>query len=221
MTSGNFEPRPYQSLWKLLKKGKKVNRLILLYKGLTSEASIPTDGLNLKPRCGRNQHSMAFQTHIANTDVYKGNFFFQIIRDWNLLLDSLMSSAEDAEDCVSNKHQKWDPLRAMKRFKRRKVGHTTSFHFWSLLWWELGTNFPNHRSWWVIVVSAFLLLLLTPNNQLLIITGRRCRETTRKSYENEKWFSWLNSIHLYEREHDDAIKITKVTTIKNIKYWSY
>ena len=25
----------------------------------------------------------------------------------------------------------------------------------SLLWWELGTNFPNHRSWWMIIVSPF------------------------------------------------------------------
>ena len=48
-----------------------------------------------------NQHSMAFQTPIANTDVYKGSFFPQTIRDWNALHDSLISSAEDAEDCVA------------------------------------------------------------------------------------------------------------------------
>ena len=28
---------------------------------------------------------MAFQTPIANTDVYKGSFFPQTIRDWNAL----------------------------------------------------------------------------------------------------------------------------------------
>ena len=61
---------------------------------------------------GRNQHSMAFQTPIANTDVQKGSFFPQIIRDWNALPDSLISSAEDA----------WIVLLS------------------SLLWWELGTN---------------------------------------------------------------------------------
>ena len=44
---------------------------------------------------------MAFQTPIANTDVYKGSFFPQTIRDWNALPDSLFSSAEDAEDCVA------------------------------------------------------------------------------------------------------------------------
>ena len=47
------------------------------------------------------QHSMAFQTPIANTDIYKGSFFPQTIRDWNALPDSLISSAEDAEDCVA------------------------------------------------------------------------------------------------------------------------
>ena len=45
---------------------------------------------------------MAFQTSIANTDVYKGTFFPKTVRDWNALSDSLISSAEDAEDCVAN-----------------------------------------------------------------------------------------------------------------------
>ena len=44
---------------------------------------------------------MAFQTPIVNTDVYKGSFFAQTIRDWNALPDSLTSTAEDAEDCVA------------------------------------------------------------------------------------------------------------------------
>ena len=47
----------------------------------------------------RNQYPMAFQTPIANTDVYKGSFFPRTIRDCNALPDSLISSAEDAEDC--------------------------------------------------------------------------------------------------------------------------
>ena len=29
----------------------------------------------------------------------------------------------------------------------------------SLLWWELGTNFPNHRSWWMVVVSSQVLVI--------------------------------------------------------------
>ena len=82
-------------------KWRKDNRLILLYKGLKGKASVPTDDLIPKTRRCRNQHSMAFQAPIANTDVYKGSFFPQTIRDWNALPDSLISSAEDAEDCVA------------------------------------------------------------------------------------------------------------------------
>ena len=89
-----------QLKWESLKKRRKDNRLILL-KGLKDKASVPTDDLIPKTRRARNQHSMAFQTPIANTDVYKGSFFPQAIRDWNALPDSLISSAEDAEDCVA------------------------------------------------------------------------------------------------------------------------
>ena len=78
---------------------RKDNRLILLYEGLKGKASVPTD--DPKTRRYRNQHSMTFQTPIANTDVYKGSFFPRTIRDWNALPDSLISSAEDAEDCVA------------------------------------------------------------------------------------------------------------------------
>ena len=90
-----------QLKWESLQKRMKDNRLILLYKGLKGKASVPTDDLIPKTRRCRNQHSMAFQTPIANTDVYKGSFFPQTIRDWNALPDSLISSAEDAEDCVA------------------------------------------------------------------------------------------------------------------------
>ena len=90
-----------QLKWESLKKRRKDNRLILLYKGLKGKASVLTDDLIPKTRRCRNQHSMAFQTPIANTNVYKGSFFPQTIRDWNALPDSLISSAEDAEDCVA------------------------------------------------------------------------------------------------------------------------
>ena len=90
-----------QLKWESLKKRRKDNRLILLYKGLKGKASVPTDDLIPKTRRCRNQHSMAFQTPIANTDVYKGSFFPHTIRDWNALPDSLISSAEDAEDCAA------------------------------------------------------------------------------------------------------------------------
>ena len=55
-----------QLKWEFFKKRRKDNRLILLYKGLKGKA-IPTDDLIPKTRRCRNQHSMAFQTPIANT----------------------------------------------------------------------------------------------------------------------------------------------------------
>ena len=67
---------------------------------IKGKASVPTDDLIPKARRCRNQHSMSFQTPIANTDVYKGSFP-QTIRVWNALPDSLISSAEDAKDCVA------------------------------------------------------------------------------------------------------------------------
>ena len=60
-----------QLKWESLKKRRKDNILILLYKDLKGKASIPTDDLIPKTRRGRNQLSKAFQTPIANTDVYK------------------------------------------------------------------------------------------------------------------------------------------------------
>ena len=51
-----------QLKWESLKKKRKDNRLILLYKGLKGKASVPTDDLTPKSRRCRNQHSMAFQT---------------------------------------------------------------------------------------------------------------------------------------------------------------
>ena len=58
-----------------LMKRRKDNRLILLYKDFKVKASIPTDCFIPKTWRGRNQHTMAFQTPIVNTDVYKGSFF--------------------------------------------------------------------------------------------------------------------------------------------------
>ena len=48
-----------QLKWESLKKRRKDNRLILLYKGLKGKASVPTDDLIPKTRRCRNQHSMA------------------------------------------------------------------------------------------------------------------------------------------------------------------
>ena len=70
----------------------------MLYKGLKGAASIPTNDLVPPIRHVRNHHSLAFQTHFANTDIYK---FHQTIRDKNSLTDTLLSAAEGAEDSVA------------------------------------------------------------------------------------------------------------------------
>ena len=57
--------------WKSLKKRRRDSRLILLYKGLNGEASIQTDDLIPLVRRCRNDHSMAYQVPIANSDIYK------------------------------------------------------------------------------------------------------------------------------------------------------
>ena len=80
---------------------RKDSRLILLYKGLKGKARIPTDDLIPKNRRYRNQHSLAFQIPSASKEAYKSSFFPQTIRDWNDLPDSLISSAEMSDDCVS------------------------------------------------------------------------------------------------------------------------
>ena len=63
-----------QLKWESLKKRRKDNRPILLYKGLKGKASVPIDDLIPKTRRCRNKHSMAFETPMANTDVYNGSF---------------------------------------------------------------------------------------------------------------------------------------------------
>ena len=105
-----------------LKRRGKDNRLILLYKGLKGKASVPTDDFIPKTRRCRNQHSMAFQTPIANTDVYKGSFFPQTIRDWNALSDSLISSAEDAEDCVANIKSEMRSFKSNENIHKKEGG---------------------------------------------------------------------------------------------------
>ena len=87
--------------WESLKKRRKDNRIILLYKGLKGKARIPTDDLIPKTRRGRNQHSLAFLIPSVSKDVYKYSFFPQTIRDFNDLSESLISSSELSDDSVS------------------------------------------------------------------------------------------------------------------------
>ena len=68
---------------------------------LKGKARIPTDDLIPKNRRCRNQHSLVFQIPTASKDAYRKSFFPQTIRDWNVLPDSLISSAELSDDRVS------------------------------------------------------------------------------------------------------------------------
>ena len=81
--TGNMTGILGQLKWESVKKRRKDNRLILLYKGLKGKARIPTDDLIPKTRRSRNQHSLVFQIPSASKDVYKYSFFPQTIRDWN------------------------------------------------------------------------------------------------------------------------------------------
>ena len=72
----------------------------IAFKGLKGAASIPTNDRVPPIRHVRKRHSLAFQTTFANTDIYKRSFFPQTIRDWILLIDSLLSVAEGAEDAI-------------------------------------------------------------------------------------------------------------------------
>ena len=99
--TGNKTGIPEQLKWESLKKRRKDSRLIMLYKCLKGAVSIPTDDLVPENRRTRNHQSLAFQTQLAWTDIYKSSFFPQNLRDWNSLTDSLISSSECAEDSVT------------------------------------------------------------------------------------------------------------------------
>ena len=70
-----------QLKWEGLKKRRKDNRLILLYKGLKGKVRIPTGDLIRKTMRCRNQHSMAFQIPSASAEcsveTYKCSFFLR------------------------------------------------------------------------------------------------------------------------------------------------
>ena len=71
MKTGSITGILGQLKWESLKKRRKDNRLILLYKGLKGKARIPTDDLIPKTRRCRNQHALAFQIPSVSKDVYK------------------------------------------------------------------------------------------------------------------------------------------------------
>ena len=136
-----------QLKWESLKKKRKDNRYILLYKDLKGKSSVPTDDLIPKTRRCRNQHSMAFQTPIA------------IIQMFIKVASSPRLSGIGMPSPIL-----WSHLLKMQRF------------VWlsSLLWWELGTNslitgpgewlwfrrFTSKLSWSQILLAMLLLTLL-------------------------------------------------------------
>ena len=83
-----------QLKWESLKKRRKANRLILLYKGLKGKARIPTNDLIPKVRLCRNQHSMAFQVPSASIDAYRNSFFPRTIRDCVSKFTSLLRARD-------------------------------------------------------------------------------------------------------------------------------
>ena len=87
--------------WESLKKRRRDSRLVLLYKGLKGEASIPTDDLIPLARRCRNDHDIWHIRFPLLTLIFMCSFFPQTIRDWDALPDSLISSAEGAKDGVA------------------------------------------------------------------------------------------------------------------------
>ena len=73
-------------------------RPILLYKGLTGKARIPTGDLIPKTRRYRNQHSITFPIPFASVEAYMCCSFFRPLGNE---MTSLISSPEMSDDCVS------------------------------------------------------------------------------------------------------------------------
>ena len=93
-----------ESKWETLQKRRKDNtcRLILLYKGLKGKARIPI--VDLIPKTGvaeiNTQWPFRFPL-LVKTPIRKASPQKKTIRDSKVLPDSLISSAELLDDCVS------------------------------------------------------------------------------------------------------------------------
>ena len=68
-----------QVKWESLKQRRKGSRLMVFYKGLKGQASIPVDNLKTPLRHTRNHHSEPFQVPYARTDAYRHSFFPETI----------------------------------------------------------------------------------------------------------------------------------------------
>ena len=126
-----------------LKKQRRDSRLILLYKRLTGKASIPIDDLIPLVRRCRDDHSMAYQVPIANTDTYNCS-----------LAPRPLGTGMHFQTLLS-------PLLKVPRMALLR----------SLLWWELGTSLPGHGpgewlSFWRVTSnnsdSGWIVLAISP-----------------------------------------------------------
>ena len=86
--------------WESLQKRREDNRIILLYKGLKGRAKYPR--MTLSPKIGVVGINTPWHfRYLQQVQMPIYTVFPQTIRDWNELPDSLISSAELSDDCVS------------------------------------------------------------------------------------------------------------------------
>ena len=85
----------------LNKKRRKDNRLILLYKGLKGKPEFLLMTLSQRTGVAEINTHWSFRFPLLVKMPTRKVSFPQTIRDWNVLPDSLISSAELSDDCVS------------------------------------------------------------------------------------------------------------------------
>ena len=111
--------------WESLKKRRRDSRLILLYKSLKFAASIPTDDLIPQLGAGEIITHWHFRSPLQGLSFTRAHSFFK-------------------ESEIGMPFQ----IRLLPLLKVQKM-------VWLVLpiWWELGTNYPYHRSWWMNVIG--------------------------------------------------------------------
>ena len=90
-----------QLKWESLKKRRRDSRIIMLYKGLKSAASIPTNDLVPPIRHVKIITLWHFKPPLLILTFTRAVSSPQTIRDWNSLTDTLLSAAEGAEDSLA------------------------------------------------------------------------------------------------------------------------
>ena len=96
--TGKFEELKWEILQ--LRKGGRIIGPYNCKKVCEVKSKFMQMTLSQNRRC-RNQHSKAYQICYASKDANKKSFSLKTIRDWNYLPDSLISTAELSDNCVS------------------------------------------------------------------------------------------------------------------------